>query len=125
MPNMTALTTFGWIVSWGIVVAAFFVEPRNRRPGSATAWLMLVVLLPYAGLVLFWLIGSPKLSRRRRAQQRTMDARIAAGIEVARHDATRARAFEIDVPARYEPFIRRSRATPSSCSPTTTRRSGA
>jgi cardiolipin synthase len=106
MPYMTALTTFGWIVSWGIVVAAFFIVPRNRRPGSATAWLMLIVLLPYAGLVLFWLIGSPKLSRRRRAQQRTMDARIVAGIEVARHDATRARAFEIDVPARYEPFIR-------------------
>jgi cardiolipin synthase len=109
LPGWSTLTTLAWIGSWLIVAVAFFVVPRNRRPGSATAWLMLVVLLPYVGLVLFWLIGSPNLSRRRRAQQRTMDARIAAGIEAARHDPARAAILDVDVPARYEPFVRLAR----------------
>jgi cardiolipin synthase len=105
----TQLAAVGYAVSWAIIVAALFVVPRNRRPGSATAWLMLVVLFPYVGLLLFWLIGSPKLSRRRRAQQRTMDARIAAGVEAARRDPARAAAFDAPIAPRYDPFVRLTR----------------
>ena len=61
---MTA-AALAYLASWAIVIAALFVVPRNRKPGSATAWLMLIVLLPYLGALIFLLIGSPKLSRRR------------------------------------------------------------
>ena len=99
----TALVYAG---AWLIVIVAFFVVPRNRRPGSATAWLILIVLLPYVGLLLYWLIGSPKLSRERIRMQRGMDARIAAGVAAARQDPELARLLHPQVPARYEPLVR-------------------
>ncbi|AHG89309.1 Cardiolipin synthase [Gemmatirosa kalamazoonensis] len=100
----TVIATIAYALEWLIIVAALFVVPRNRRPGSATAWLMLVLLVPYVGLVLFWLIGSPKLSRRRRAQQRTIDGVIAR--EMARRDETAERIFDPPVSARHEPIVR-------------------
>jgi cardiolipin synthase A/B len=102
--SWTSLATVAYAIEWIIIVAALFVVPRNRRPGAATAWLMLVLLFPFVGLVLFWLIGSPKLSRRRRAQQRMMDERIA--MVIARRDESLERVFDPPVPARYEPVVR-------------------
>lgn len=106
LPAWGILTAIAYIGSWLIVIGSLFIIPRNRRPGSATAWLLLMVLLPYLGLPLYWLIGSPKLSRRRRALQRTMDARIAAGVAAARHDPVLAPLIDPPVPARYDPFVR-------------------
>ena len=99
-------TALAYAGSWLIVFAAFFVVPRNRRPGSATAWLILIVLLPYVGLLLYWLIGSPKLSRERQQMQRGMDARIAAGIAAARQDPALAGLLDPHVPARFEPLVK-------------------
>jgi cardiolipin synthase len=98
------IAEIAYAIGWLIIVAALFVVPRNRRPGSATAWLMLVMLLPFVGLVLYWLIGSPKLSRRRRVQQRTMDERIARVI--ARRDEALERMFDPPVAPRHEPIVR-------------------
>src|SRR6476620_3218682 len=100
----TLIATIAYVVEGVIILAALFVVPRNRRPGAATAWLMLVMGFPLVGLVLFWLIGSPKLSRRRRAQQRTMDGVLAR--EAARRDAAQERVFDPPVSARHEPFVR-------------------
>lgn len=106
LPAWGILTAIAYAGSWLIVIGSLFIIPRNRRPGSATAWLLLMVLLPYLGLPLYWLIGSPKLSRRRRALQRTMDARIAAGVAAARHDPVLAPLIDPPIPPRYEPFVR-------------------
>lgn len=94
-----------YALSWLIILAAFFIVPRNRKPGSATAWLMLIVLLPYVGLLLFLLIGSPKLSRRRRAQQRTMDALIAERVSEAMAHPVYANVFAPAIPDRFQPFV--------------------
>src|SRR5690349_1685088 len=62
--------TWGWglvaillMVGWLIPLAMVFVIPVNRKPSSAVAWLLLLVLLPYLGLLIFLLLGSPRLSR--------------------------------------------------------------
>ncbi len=59
-----------------IVVAAFFIVPVNRKPSSATAWLLLVTIAPLVGVIIFILIGSPKLPPRRRQLQRRMSTMI-------------------------------------------------
>jgi cardiolipin synthase A/B len=59
-----------------LLLAALVIVPHGRRPSSALAWILLVLILPLAGILLFALIGSPKLPRRRRAKQRSMNARI-------------------------------------------------
>jgi cardiolipin synthase len=109
VPGWGLITTVVYAGSWLIVVASLFVVPRNRRPGAATAWLMLIFLVPYVGLVLYWLIGSPKLSRARRALQRGMDARIAAGVVAVQHDEELALAFVPQVLPRHEPIVRLTR----------------
>ena len=60
-----------------LLAVALAVVPHGRRPSSALAWILLFVLLPVAGAVLFAVIGSPKLPRSRREKQASMDERIA------------------------------------------------
>ncbi|WP_255378210.1 cardiolipin synthase [Quadrisphaera sp. DSM 44207] len=60
-----------------LLAVALVVVPRDRRPSSALAWILLFVLLPVIGALLFAVIGNPKLPAARRAKQRTMDERIA------------------------------------------------
>jgi cardiolipin synthase len=96
------ITLAGWIIPWVML----FIVPVNRRPSSANAWLMLMFLLPYLGLVLFLLLGSPKLSRRRRAEQRTMDELIRNVVAEARQVPELAALLDPPIPPHYEPFIR-------------------
>lgn len=39
--------------------------PQKRRPSSAMAWLLAIFLIPFVGILLFILIGSPVVNRRR------------------------------------------------------------
>lgn len=39
--------------------------PADRRPTSAMAWLLAIFLIPFLGLFLFFLMGSPYVNRRR------------------------------------------------------------
>jgi cardiolipin synthase A/B len=66
-----------------LLVIALVVAPRNRRPSSALAWILLVVVLPIVGLALFLLIGSPKLPKGRRDKQRRITERIAEAVLAA------------------------------------------
>jgi cardiolipin synthase len=56
-----------------IRIGAVIIIPRNRKPTSATAWLLLILFLPYVGLILFLLIGSPHLPKKRRDRQQEID----------------------------------------------------
>jgi cardiolipin synthase len=105
--NWTWSTDFSIIaiVGWIIPFVMLFFVPVNRKPSSATAWLMLIFLLPYFGLIIFLLIGSPKLSRRRRAQQRTMDGLISKAITEAEQQPELTVLLQPDIPPRYEPII--------------------
>src|SRR3954452_21803590 len=70
------------LIDWTIRVAAIIIIPRNRRPTAATAWLLAVFFIPYLGVLLFLLIGNPKLPRKRRAKQKEMDAFIRANTDI-------------------------------------------
>lgn len=50
-------------------VLAIVYVPRNRRPQTATAWLLAIFFIPYAGILLFLLLGSTKLPKKRRTKQ--------------------------------------------------------
>ncbi|WP_210508448.1 cardiolipin synthase [Naasia sp. SYSU D00057] len=68
-----AVTIFLIVVDLIIRIGAVIIIPRNRKPTSATAWLLLVLFLPYVGLILFLLIGSPHLPQKRRERQKEID----------------------------------------------------
>jgi cardiolipin synthase len=70
-----------------LLVVALGVAPPNRRPSSALAWIILIVVLPLIGLGLFAVIGSPKLPKGRRDKQRTMNERIEERTRTVEHIA--------------------------------------
>jgi cardiolipin synthase A/B len=92
-------------LGWAIIVASLFIVPRNRKPGAATAWLMLIILQPYIGLALFLMIGSPKLSGYRRLLQRRANEIIAVRVREAQDDPEVEDFFEPSLPPNFEPLI--------------------
>lgn len=73
------------VLEFALLLIALGAAPRGRRPSSALAWIILIVVLPLIGLVLFALIGSPKLPKARRDKQRTMNERIEARARAVEH----------------------------------------
>lgn len=108
--NWHKLVDIAYLATWPIIIVALFVVPRNRKPGSATAWLMLIVLLPYLGMLLYLLIGSPKLSRRRRELQRNADSIIAERVARIRSDPELAHIYVPQISERHEPIVRLNKA---------------
>jgi len=87
-----ALTVTFFVVDFVIRIGAIIVIPRNRKPGSATAWLLLVMFVPYVGAILYLLIGSPHLPRERREKQREINTFIldtTEGMDRVTHDPER------------------------------------
>lgn len=72
--NLETWQTVGLIIDYTIKIIAIGYVPEGRRPSSSTAWLLAILLLPYVGLPLFLLMGSPYINRRRhRIQQEVND----------------------------------------------------
>ena len=75
----------GWALVWVIfvfvlditvrILAIIFV-PRNRRPTAAMAWLLAIYFIPIVGVLLFLLIGNPRLPRKRRRKQEVINESI-------------------------------------------------
>ena len=63
-------TLLAWLLIFLINVVVLGLVPERRRPGSAMAWLLLILLVPVFGLLFFLLIGSPHVPRKRREEQR-------------------------------------------------------
>ena len=59
-------------------VLALGVIPGNRKPSTGMAWLILVLAVPYLGIVAFALFGSTSVGRKRRAWQRQVNAEVMA-----------------------------------------------
>ena len=102
---------WNWVIivgalSYAIGIAALFVVPANRKPGEATAWLMLILLAPILGAILFLLLGSPKLSRWRRTQQRAMDDQIKQAVAQAALLPELRAIIDPPIPPPYEPTVR-------------------
>lgn len=104
---------WGWIalaLHVAIVAAAFIAVPVNRKPSSATAWLLLIVVAPFFGALLFFLIGSPKLPRRRREIQRRMNEQIEAALAATDGGLWRAHLDPSALPATAKPHARLAQA---------------
>src|SRR5690606_23627958 len=57
------------IIDNAIRIGALLDGPINRKPQTAPAWLLAIFLTPYLGFLLFLLLGSNKLPRKRRKKQ--------------------------------------------------------
>ncbi len=62
---VTAIGSLVLVAEFLIKVVAIGVVPENRRPSSSTAWLLLILMFPIGGLIIFLLLGSPYVHGRR------------------------------------------------------------
>jgi cardiolipin synthase A/B len=99
--------TLWLIIDWTIRITALFIVPRNRKPTAGMAWLLLIFLLPAFGMLLFIVLGSPKLPKSRRNAQKTLDAIIKKALKgfQKNHDSD---LLDAKVPAKYVPLARLS-----------------
>ncbi|PYY37230.1 MULTISPECIES: cardiolipin synthase [unclassified Curtobacterium] len=79
------------LVLLDLAIRAFslVIVPINRKPQTATGWLLAIFLIPYIGFVVFLLLGSSKLPRARREKQTEINRYIleqTEGIERVRRD---------------------------------------
>lgn len=74
--NITLSAVILFLIDWAIRIGFLLYIPRKRKPSSAIAWLLVIFLLPGLGILLFIIIGSPKLSKKRRLQQASVDNMI-------------------------------------------------
>ena len=65
------------LLDFAIKVVALGVVPRNRRPSSGMAWLLLILVIPFVGFAVFLLFGRTRLERRRGEQQAEVNAIVA------------------------------------------------
>ncbi len=65
-----------WLAEWVIRLVMLGVVLRRRRPAAAMAWLLIIFFLPWAGIVLYALIGRHRLTRRRSRQHARMLERL-------------------------------------------------
>lgn len=62
-----------FIFEWLLRLIMLFIVPHRRKPSSANAWLLLIMILPTIGTIVFYMFGNPKLPKTRRAQRRKVD----------------------------------------------------
>lgn len=74
--NIDTWQAIGLILDYGIKIFAIGYVPEGRKPSSSTAWLLAILLIPFIGLPLFLIMGSPYVSRRRHRIQREANAMI-------------------------------------------------
>ncbi len=61
------------IAEWVVRIVMLFIVPRRLRPSSANAWLLLIMIFPTFGAILFFMFGNPKLSKIRMAKLKEVD----------------------------------------------------
>ena len=83
------IATALYLLDLTIKVVALGVVPRNRRPSSGMAWLLVIMIIPVLGLVIFLMLGRTRLGRRRHEQQAEVNALVAertAQVPTLEHD---------------------------------------
>lgn len=100
--NWTTILAFAYIAAELLVrVGMLLVVPQRRSTGAAAAWLMLILFLPWIGLVAYVLIGNPKLPRRRRKYQREMNTVLEQLVAQAEADPETGPLFMVDLNERH------------------------
>ena len=71
------IATAVYLLDLALKIFALGYVPRNRRPSSGMAWLLLILVVPLFGWVIFLVLGRTKLGGKRNEQQAEVNAIVA------------------------------------------------
>ena len=76
-----SLFNAGWLLLDLIIIAVLIpvVILQRRESGATLAWILVIVLIPFLGLLAFWVFGATRLRLRRRKRRR-IEARLAPAL---------------------------------------------
>lgn len=94
---------------WALRIFMFFVVPKNRKPSSATAWLMLIMIEPVLGSLIYCVFGSPSLPKHRRILYKQANALIAKEQENLHKIYASATVADKEITATEEKFVKLNR----------------
>lgn len=95
-----------FIFEWLLRIFMIFVVPRNRKPSSSTAWLMLIMLEPVLGSLIFVVFGYPTLPRYRRDLYKKANALIAKELAGLNEVYAGALVHDDEITATEEKFVK-------------------
>jgi len=98
--NISIVAIITYAVGFLLSIVALLIVPRNRKPTAGMAWLLVIFLLPYVGWILFFILGTNKLPKKRRNSQDALDQIIDKRVTELRDTMTDA------VPAKYQSVAR-------------------
>ena len=75
----TTWALISMLATLAISIAALGIIPGNRKPSTGVAWLLLVLLAPWFGLLFFWTFGNSRLGKLRAERQRRAHTLIKEG----------------------------------------------
>lgn len=62
LDHWVVVGTYGFLaLDMALRIVGIIVVPRNRRPGSALAWLLAIMVFPIIGFPLYLLLGKAEL----------------------------------------------------------------
>lgn len=106
----TYLIVAFFLFEWALRVVMLVVVPRNRRPSSATAWLMLIMLEPIVGSLVYAAFGTPRMPKYRKQLQQYADTHIASELTNLGHHATSHTVNARELTATEEQFAKLNEA---------------
>ena len=71
------IATAVYLLDLALKIFALGFVPKNRRPSSGMAWLLLILAVPLFGWVIFLVLGRTKLGGTRNEQQAEVNAIVA------------------------------------------------
>ncbi len=105
--DWTFIGVVSFLIDWVLRIGFLLYIPQKRKPNAAIAWLLVIFLLPGLGILLFLIIGSPKLPKRRRDDQKQIDTMIAATTQSMPDEQT---GLTKEQWTRFEPIINLTRS---------------
>jgi len=99
---IAALWTGLFILIHLVFIARAILRP-HREPASRVAWVVVMVLLPVAGIVIYILLGETNIGRRRAARAREVLVRLPNTSEAPGADAAQ---LQPEIPDRFVPLFR-------------------
>lgn len=55
-----------FIVEWAIRILMLFIVPRKQRTATVNAWLLLIMIVPTFGTIVYYMFGNPSMPKERR-----------------------------------------------------------